>query len=185
MIQHCRKTLHSRTKENRLVIQIQKALWRKVRPLFSRNKKLYASKEVKENALASEGKSCRPETKTTVNRYVCHDLSVWNKRLKSHLLSENVEPSRAWSTQQRKQLMGTSSILAWSKSHVGLPINTPRCNSCWRLKCSWSLSTCLWNFTFWKSHDSICTFRISSSLIAGACKIRNWTSKTNGLSRTS
>ena len=39
VIQHCRKTLHSRTKENRLVIQIQKALWRKLEPLFSRNKK--------------------------------------------------------------------------------------------------------------------------------------------------
>ena len=59
---HCRKTLHSRTKEIRLVIQIQKALWRKLEPLFSRNKKkLYASEEVKEIALASEGKSCRPE----------------------------------------------------------------------------------------------------------------------------
>ena len=33
------KTLYSRTKENRLVIQIQKALWRKLEPLFSRNKK--------------------------------------------------------------------------------------------------------------------------------------------------
>ena len=39
VIEHCRKTLHSRTKENRLVIQIQKALWRKLEPLFSRNKK--------------------------------------------------------------------------------------------------------------------------------------------------
>ena len=57
-------------------IQIERALWRKVRPLLCRNKKLYASKEVKENALASEGKFCPPETKTTVNRYVCHDLSV-------------------------------------------------------------------------------------------------------------
>ena len=37
-------------------MQIQKALWRKLEPLFSRNKKLYASKEVKENAFASEGK---------------------------------------------------------------------------------------------------------------------------------
>ena len=37
---------------------------------------LYASKEVKENALVSEGKSCRTGTITTVNRYVCHDLSV-------------------------------------------------------------------------------------------------------------
>ena len=51
-------------------MQIQKALWRKLEPLFSRNKKLYASKEVKENVLASEGKSCRQETITTVNRYV-------------------------------------------------------------------------------------------------------------------
>ena len=59
---HCRKTLHSRTKEMRLIIEIQKALWRILEPLFSRNKKkLYASKEVKEIALASEGKSCRPE----------------------------------------------------------------------------------------------------------------------------
>ena len=74
--EHCRKTLHSRTKENGLVSQIQKALWRKVRPLFSRNKKLYASIEVKKNALASEGKSCWPETKTTVNRCVPWPLSV-------------------------------------------------------------------------------------------------------------
>ena len=55
MIQHCRKTLHSRTKENRLD-QIQKALWRKLEPLFSRNKKkVYASNEVKENALEIRG----------------------------------------------------------------------------------------------------------------------------------
>ena len=38
---HCRKTLHSRTKEIRLVIQIQKALRRKLEPLFSRNKKSF------------------------------------------------------------------------------------------------------------------------------------------------
>jgi len=29
---------------------------------------------------ASEGKSSRPETVTAENQYVCHDLSVWNKR---------------------------------------------------------------------------------------------------------
>ena len=46
VIQHCRKTLHSRTKENRLVIQIQRALWRKLEPLFSPNKGLHASKEI-------------------------------------------------------------------------------------------------------------------------------------------
>ena len=119
MIQHCRKNIHSRTKENRLVIQLQKALWRKLEPLFNRNKKLYAWKEVKETALASEGKSGRPETKTTVNRSVCHDLSVWNKRLKSHLLSENVKPSRAWSTQQRK-------IAYDNKHHFGM-----KWKSCW------------------------------------------------------
>ena len=48
----------------------------KLKPLFRCNKKPYVSKEVKENALSSKGKSCRPETKTIVNRYVCHDLSV-------------------------------------------------------------------------------------------------------------
>ena len=31
------------------------------------------------------------------------------------------------------------------------------------------LCTGLRSFTFWRSHDSICTFRIPSSLIAGAC----------------
>ena len=41
--------------------------------------------EVKGNALASKGKSCRPET-TIIAENACHDLSVWNKRQKSHLL---------------------------------------------------------------------------------------------------
>ena len=27
---------------------------------------------------------------TAENQYACHDLSVWNKRQKSHLLSQNV-----------------------------------------------------------------------------------------------
>ena len=76
MIQHCRKTLHSRTKENHSGSQIQKALWRKSKPLFSHNKKLYASKEVKGNAVPSEGKSYRPDTKVTVNQYVSWPLSV-------------------------------------------------------------------------------------------------------------
>ena len=53
VIQHCKKNLHSRTDKNRFVIQIQKALWRKLEPLLSRNM-LYASKtEVTENALTS------------------------------------------------------------------------------------------------------------------------------------
>ena len=83
MIQRCRITLYSRTKENRLVIQIQKALWRKLKPLFSHNKKVYATKELKKNALAPEGKSCRPETKTTVNGFVCHDFSAQKQAAKT------------------------------------------------------------------------------------------------------
>ena len=121
MIQHCRKTLHSRTKENRLVIQIQKALWRKLEPLFSRNKKLYASKEVKENAFASEGKSCRPETITTVNRYLSWPLSVKHAakitfaQWKCRTLQSIIYPA------EEINFIGTSSILAWGKSPVGLP----------------------------------------------------------------
>ena len=121
MIWYCRKRLHSWTKENRLVIQIQKALWRKLEPLFSRNKKLYASKEVKENALASEGKSCRPETITTVNRYVSWPLSVKHAakitfaQWKCRTLQSIIYPA------EEINFIGTSSILAWGKSPVGLP----------------------------------------------------------------
>ena len=68
------------------------ALWKKLnnlKPLFKGNEEHCISKEVKGNALASKGKSCRPKTTiTAVN--VCHDLSVWNKRQNSHLLSQNV-----------------------------------------------------------------------------------------------
>ena len=71
------KNITFTSKENRVVIHIQKALWRRLEPLFNRNKKLYASREVKETALASEGQlSCRPETKNTVNRCVPWPLSV-------------------------------------------------------------------------------------------------------------
>ena len=61
---------YSRTKNNHIVIEVQKALRRKIEPLLGRNKKF------KECTLASLRKSCRPETKTTVNRYVYHDLSM-------------------------------------------------------------------------------------------------------------
>ena len=47
----------------------------KLKPFISHNEEVYISKEVKgKNALASEGKSCRPETMTAENQYVCHDL---------------------------------------------------------------------------------------------------------------
>ena len=123
MIQHCRKTLPSRTKENGLVIQIQKALWRKLEPLFSRNKKLHASKEVKENALALEGKSCRPETITAVNRYVSWPLSV--KHAAKITFAQWKWLCRTFRSiiypAEEKNFIGTSSILAWGKSRVGLP----------------------------------------------------------------
>ena len=74
---HCRKTLHSRTKEIRLVIQIQKALWRKLEPLFSRNKKSFTlQKRSKKLCLHQRANPAEKKTITTVNRYVCHDLSV-------------------------------------------------------------------------------------------------------------
>ena len=78
---------------------------------------------------------------------------------------------------EEKKLIGRSSILAWGKSRVGLPlpfiaINTQRCNSCRRSKRCWSLCTCFRSLTSWRRCDSIiCTFRIASSLIVGACYI--------------
>ena len=63
--------IHRLTK-NRLVIQIQKALWRKLEPLYSRNKMLYASKtEVTENALELQGKSFRPCRYKDHNKSTC------------------------------------------------------------------------------------------------------------------
>ena len=60
-----------------------------LKPLISGNEGHCISKEVKGNALASKGKSCWPETTITAEN-ACHDLSVWNKRQKLHLLSQNV-----------------------------------------------------------------------------------------------
>ena len=59
------------------------------------------------NVLASEAKSRRPETITAENQYACHDLSVWNKRQKSHL-----------NHLEQKKLIGKSNILARGKSCV-------------------------------------------------------------------
>ena len=66
---HRRKPSHSRTKRKSLtIIRIQEALLRKLnnlKPLFSSNEEHCISKEVKGNALASKGKSCRPEATIT------------------------------------------------------------------------------------------------------------------------
>ena len=76
---HRKKPSHSRAKRKSLIIiRIQEALWRKLnnlKPLFSGNEEHCISKEVKGNALASKGKSCRPETTITAEN-ACHDLSV-------------------------------------------------------------------------------------------------------------
>ena len=122
VIQHCKKQhfyLHSRTNKNRLVIQIQKALWRKLEPLFSRNKMLYASKtKVIENALELEEKSFRECRYKNHSKSICVHVP-WPLSVKQEAKITIVHNR---STQQRKKnLIGTSSILAWGKSRVGLP----------------------------------------------------------------
>ena len=91
VVKHCRKPSPSLTKGNLLlVIHIQEELKRKLndlRPLFSRNKERYVSREVTNNVLASEGQTCRPEkqeTKPTENQYACREQAA-----KSHLLDQN------------------------------------------------------------------------------------------------
>ena len=53
----------------------QGGLWRKlnnIKPLFSRNEELFVSKEIKENALASEGKSSiMPTRNNNLRKSVC------------------------------------------------------------------------------------------------------------------
>ena len=67
---HCRKTLHSRTKEIRLVIQIQKALWRKLETSFTHNKKSFTlQKRSKKLRLHQRANPADQKTITTVNRY--------------------------------------------------------------------------------------------------------------------
>ena len=76
---HRKKPSHSRTKRKSfMIIRIREALRRKLnnlKPLFSGNEEQCISKEVKANALASKGKSCRPKTTITAEN-ACHDLSL-------------------------------------------------------------------------------------------------------------
>ena len=120
VIKHRRKPSHSRTKRKSLIIiRIREALWRKLnnlKPLFSVNEEHCISKEVKGIALASKGKSCRPETTITAEN-ACHDLSVWNRRQKSHFLSQNVFLHYIIYPPEKK-FIETSIILAWGKKSV-------------------------------------------------------------------
>ena len=123
---HCRKTLHSRTKEIRLVIQIQKALWRKLEPNppplfpflpipYPLPLKTPATQATIRGQIITD--SCRAETIITAkNQYACHDLSVWNKRQKSHFISQNlILPSNLPVREKEKLIIGTNSILAWAR----------------------------------------------------------------------
>ena len=70
VIRHCRKTLHSWTKENHLVIQIQKALWRKLEPLFSRNKKALHFKRGQRKCASIRGQ-IRPTINNNYSKSIC------------------------------------------------------------------------------------------------------------------
>ena len=67
-----------------------------LKPLFIKfscheNEELYISKEVKENALASEGKSCQPEKNNRSNNMrVTIATPQYEISGKNHLLSQNV-----------------------------------------------------------------------------------------------
>ena len=81
-----------------------------LKPLISRNEELYISKEAKkENALASEGKSCRPEKinmRVTTSQYEIYLISGQN----SHLLSQNVF--------LQSIIYSTEKTIHWNKRHV-------------------------------------------------------------------
>ena len=67
---------------------LEKFLLNNLKPLISRNEELYISNEAnKENALASEGKSCRPQKNrmhVTTSQYDIHVYSISGQN--SHLL---------------------------------------------------------------------------------------------------
>ena len=113
---HSRKPSHSQTKRKSLIIiRIKEALWRKLnnlKPLFSCNEEHCISEEVKGNTLASNGKSRRPVT-TIITEHACHDLSVGNKRQKSHLPCQNVFLRGMYNLPARKKTY-------WNKQHFGM-----------------------------------------------------------------
>ena len=93
-----RKTSNSRTRRKSLSYSGPETKIKDLKALLSHKKELHASKEVKENALQSYIRGQIMPTrnsKTTGNEQARHDLSVLNKLLKSHLLTQNIEPFRA------------------------------------------------------------------------------------------
>ena len=87
----------------------------------------------------------------------CHDLSVWNKRHKSHLLSQNVFLQSIISPQRKKKFIGTSSILAWVKVVCCLHYQVLHAKQPWRkLESGFSFACNKYppQFTDDKSNDS-------------------------------
>jgi len=75
------------------IIKRQTFIFLKLLSLF---KELHASKEVKENALESEGKSCRPGTKPQkINTRAMTSHCETSRILKITSAQSNIEPSRA------------------------------------------------------------------------------------------
>ena len=64
----------------------------KLKSLISRNEELYISKEVKDKMLLHQrvNHADQKQWPQKITEYACHDLSVWNKRQESHLISQNV-----------------------------------------------------------------------------------------------
>ena len=80
-------------------------------------KKLSASKEVKENALVSEGKSCRPDSESICVSWplsVKHAAKITFAQWKCRTFQSVIYPA------EEKNFIGISNILAWGKSRVGL-----------------------------------------------------------------
>ena len=105
-----------------IIFQIQEALWRNLnnlKPSFSHIKSFTFQREVKENALASEGKYCRPETIINRRKSACvpRPLSVKYKWQRSHLLSQNLFPSER-NLPARENIHWNRRILARGKSRV-------------------------------------------------------------------
>ena len=91
---------------------LEKFLLNNLKPLISRNEELYISKEAnKENALASEGKSYRPQkisTHVTTSQYDIRVYSISGQN--SHLHSQNV-------FLQGIKNYSTEKSIYWNKQH--------------------------------------------------------------------
>ena len=123
MIQHCRKTLHSRTKENRLVVQNQKALWRKRNPYSAVIKSFTLQKRSKKMRLHQRANPADQIRNDNHSKSICvswplrvkHAAKITSVQWKCRTFQSIIYPA------EEKSFIGTNSILTWGKSRVGLP----------------------------------------------------------------